>query len=187
MPTPGPSDGCRANPSALAGKPPVAPDSRGAARRRVLCSVAAFVVACAVAATAARADYVEVFEEFQASGRRIVFAVDEHGHLSGLVTLTDLLEEISGEMIERGDLHKVLYRRIEKDRVVIPARMEIRFFNEEFGTELETVRADTAAPDTSAGGSGGPFPNPTPTRPPTPRTSTSGVVGKLDSPSKSST
>jgi CBS domain containing-hemolysin-like protein len=87
----------------------------------------------------------ELLEEFQASGRRLAFAVDEHGHLSGLVTPTDLLEEISGEMIERGDLHKVLYRRVAKNRVVIPARMEIRFFNEEFSAELEASEAETMA------------------------------------------
>jgi putative hemolysin len=86
---------------------------------------------------------IELLEEFQSTGRRLVFAVDEHGHLSGLVTLTDLLEEISGEMIERIDLHKVLYRRVDKNRVIIPARMEIRFFNEEFGTELEAEESET--------------------------------------------
>jgi CBS domain containing-hemolysin-like protein len=82
-------------------------------------------------------------EEFQRSGDRIAFVVDEHGHLVGLVTLTDLLEEISGEIIEVGDLPKVVYRRVSPDRVVVPARMEIRFFNEEFGTELVARDSET--------------------------------------------
>jgi CBS domain containing-hemolysin-like protein len=88
---------------------------------------------------------VDLLEDFRRTGRRIAFVVDEHGHLSGLVTLTDLLEEISGEIIEGGDLHKVLYRRPAKDRVVIPGRMEIRFFNEEFGTSLASSEAETMA------------------------------------------
>jgi CBS domain containing-hemolysin-like protein len=86
---------------------------------------------------------VELLEEFREAGRQLAFVVDEHGHLSGLVTLTDLLEEISGEMIERGDLHKVLYERLGRDAVAIPARMEIRFFNEEFGTEIESEESET--------------------------------------------
>jgi CBS domain containing-hemolysin-like protein len=86
---------------------------------------------------------VELLEEFREAGRQLAFVVDEHGHLSGLVTLTDLLEEISGEMIERGDLHKVLYERLGRDGVAIPARMEIRFFNEEFGTEIESEESET--------------------------------------------
>ena len=88
---------------------------------------------------------VDLLEEFRSTGQRIAFVVDEHGHLSGLVTLTDLLEEISGEIIEGGDLHKVLYRRTAKDRVVIPGRMEIRFVNEEFGTSFASEDAETMA------------------------------------------
>jgi len=67
------------------------------------------------------------------------------GHLGGLVTLTDLLEEISGEMIESGDLHKVLYERVDERTVLVPGRMEIRFFNEEFGTVIESEDSETMA------------------------------------------
>lgn len=88
---------------------------------------------------------VSLLDEFRDSGRRIAFVVDEHGHLSGLVTLTDLLEEISGEMIESGDLHKVLYERTGKNKVSVPGRMEIRFFNEQFGTELVAEDSETIA------------------------------------------
>ncbi len=88
---------------------------------------------------------VDLLEEFRQSGRRLAFIVDEHGHLVGMVTLTDLLEEISGEMIERGDLHKVLYEWTGPNRVQIPGRMEIRFFNEQFGTSLSTEESETMA------------------------------------------
>lgn len=87
----------------------------------------------------------ELLEQFRVSGERLALVVDEHGHLAGLITLTDLLEEISGEIIERADLHKVLYRRTGERCVEIPGRMEIRFFNEEFGTELEAEEAETMA------------------------------------------
>ena len=86
-----------------------------------------------------------LLEEFRQTGERVAFVIDEHGHLTGLVTLTDLLEEISGEMIERGDLHKVLYRRVGRSKIMIPGRMEVRFFNEEFGTNLKTESAETMA------------------------------------------
>jgi putative hemolysin len=88
---------------------------------------------------------ITLLEEFRDRGKRLSFVVDEHGHFSGIVTLTDLLEEISGEIIERGDLHKVLYRRVAKNRVVVPGRMEIRFFNEEFGTALAAEESETMA------------------------------------------
>ena len=87
----------------------------------------------------------ELLEEFRASGARMAFVVDEYGHLSGLVTLTDLLEEISGEMIERADVPKVIYERLPANRVSIPGRMEIRFFNEQFGTGLESEENETMA------------------------------------------
>lgn len=88
---------------------------------------------------------IALLEEFRDRGSRLALVVDEHGHLSGLVTLTDLLEEISGEMIERADLPKVVYERLGSHRVVIPGRMEIRFFNEQFGTELASEEAETMA------------------------------------------
>lgn len=87
----------------------------------------------------------ELLEEFRETGARIAFVVDEHGHSSGLITLTDLLEEVSGEMIERADLPKVAYERIGPHRVVVPGRMEIRFFNEQFGTALESDASATLA------------------------------------------
>ncbi len=87
----------------------------------------------------------ELLEEFRTSGSRLAFVVDEYGHLSGLVTLTDLLEEISGELIERADVPKVLYQRLEGNRVSVPGRMEIRFFNEQFGTALESEENETLA------------------------------------------
>jgi CBS domain containing-hemolysin-like protein len=87
----------------------------------------------------------ELLDEFRESGARLAMVVDEHGHLAGLVTLTDLLEEVSGEMVEHGDLHKVAYRKTGPRHVAIPGRMEIRFFNEEFGTELEAEDAETMA------------------------------------------
>lgn len=87
---------------------------------------------------------IALLDEFRDAGSRLAFVVDEHGHLTGLVTLTDLLEEISGEMIERVDVPKVLYERTA-NRVVIPARMEIRFFNEQFGTQLVSEEAETMA------------------------------------------
>ena len=87
----------------------------------------------------------ELLDEFQESGDRIAAVVDEHGHLAGIVTLTDILEEISGEMIEPGDLHKVQFTRLGPDRVQVPGRMEIRYFNEQFGTELSAEDAETVA------------------------------------------
>lgn len=87
----------------------------------------------------------ELLEEFRTTGSRLAFVVDEYGHLSGLVTLTDLLEEISGELIERADVPKVLYQRLEGNRVSVPGRMEIRFFNEQFGTALESEENETMA------------------------------------------
>jgi CBS domain containing-hemolysin-like protein len=105
-----------------------------------------------VGAHALDADYVPevkpaiaLLEEFRETGRRLAFVVDEHGHLVGLVTLTDLLEEISGEMIEGGDFHKVLYEWTGRNRVRIPGRMEVRFFNEQFGTRLATEDSETMA------------------------------------------
>jgi CBS domain containing-hemolysin-like protein len=86
-----------------------------------------------------------LLESFRETGERIAFVVNEHGDLAGIVTLVDLMEEISGEMVEAADLHKVIYRRTGAKCVEIPGRMEIRYFNSEFGTDLSAEDAETMA------------------------------------------
>jgi putative hemolysin len=46
----------------------------------------------------------EVLKRFQATGQEMAFVVDEHGGIQGLVTLTDLLEAVVGDLPAPGEI-----------------------------------------------------------------------------------
>lgn len=65
----------------------------------------------------------------------IALVVDEYGGISGLITLDDLVEEIVGEIRERGEPppgHEV----IDEDTIQIKGRVELDDLNQRFGLKL---------------------------------------------------
>jgi len=67
----------------------------------------------------------------------IALVVDEYGGLSGLITLDDLIEEIVGEIREKGETTPA-YEVLDENSIKIKGRVELEFINEEFGLDLKS-------------------------------------------------
>ena len=65
-----------------------------------------------------------LLKEFLDRKIHIALVVDEYGGISGLITLDDLIEEIVGEIRERGEVPPV-YAVIDEDTIRLKGRLEI--------------------------------------------------------------
>jgi putative hemolysin len=76
-----------------------------------------------------------LLKEFLKRKIHIALVVDEYGGLSGLITLDDLIEEIVGEIRERGEI-PLEYEIVDPDTIRVRGRMELDDANEQFDLEL---------------------------------------------------
>jgi len=77
-----------------------------------------------------------LLREFQKRGIHIAMVIDEHGALSGLVTLEDLLEEIVGEIVDRKEQLQVTHQLLDSKTIVVAGAMEMEKLNQVFQTQL---------------------------------------------------
>jgi CBS domain containing-hemolysin-like protein len=77
-----------------------------------------------------------LLREFQRMGIHIAMVIDEHGALSGLVTLEDLLEEIVGEIVDRKERLQVTHHLLDARTIVVAGTMEMEELNQIFQTRL---------------------------------------------------
>ncbi len=87
----------------------------------------------------------ELFRELQARRQHMAVVVDEHGGLSGVVTLEDLLEELVGEIEDEYDVVESLVRRIGDDLFVVDGRAEIDTVEDALGLDLPEGDYNTIA------------------------------------------
>jgi putative hemolysin len=79
----------------------------------------------------------QVLEEMRQRRTAIAFVVDEHGGLSGLLTLRDLIEEVLGVLSTDEDQVAEEFVRIEGEgRAVVRGHAPIRELNRALGTDL---------------------------------------------------
>jgi len=86
-----------------------------------------------------------LLREFQRKRIHIAMVIDEHGGLSGLVTLEDLLEEIVGEIVDQNERLQAEYQFLDKKTIVVAGSMELEEFNTVFGTALDHPDYKTVA------------------------------------------
>jgi len=87
----------------------------------------------------------DLFRELQARRQHMAVVVDEHGSLSGIVTLEDLLEELVGEIEDEYDVRETLIRVIDRDLFMVDGRAEIDAVEEVIGVELPEGDYNTIA------------------------------------------
>ena len=68
--------------------------------------------------------------------RSLAVVVDEFGGTSGLVSLEDIMEEITGEIEDEHDNAKHVAKQVGEHEYVLSARLEIENVNEQFGLSL---------------------------------------------------
>ena len=68
--------------------------------------------------------------------RSLAVAVDEFGGTSGLVSLEDIMEEITGEIEDEHDNTKHVAKQVGEHEYMLSARLEIEKVNEMFSLEL---------------------------------------------------
>ena len=76
-----------------------------------------------------------LLKEFLERKIHIALVVDEYGGISGLITLDDLIEEIVGEIRERGETPPE-YTIVDEDTIQLKGRLELDFINDEFDLNL---------------------------------------------------
>jgi putative hemolysin len=83
-----------------------------------------------------------LLREFKRRKTHIAIVVDEYGGVSGLITLEDLLEEIIGEISDKGDTAP-LYQKLDERSFRVNARMELGAFNQLLGSSLKDQHSAT--------------------------------------------
>ncbi len=82
----------------------------------------------------------ELLQEFRIKGIHIAVAVDEYGGTSGLVTISDLVEEIIGKIYEEHRLieeNEKLIEELDDGSYLVNAKTEIEEIEELFGLEID--------------------------------------------------
>jgi magnesium and cobalt exporter, CNNM family len=87
----------------------------------------------------------ELLREMQQQKFHIAMVSDEHGSVSGLVTLEDLLEELVGEITDEYDREEPLAQPVGDDAYLVDGKMPIDEVNELLDVELPDDEWDTIA------------------------------------------
>ena len=82
----------------------------------------------------------KVFRDNRAS---VALVFDEHGGFSGIVTFTDLAEEIFGEMMDEFDQESPEIEKVSDDEIMADATITIDQLNQALGTHVEPNGVDT--------------------------------------------
>ena len=86
-----------------------------------------------------------LFREMQKVGSQLTMIVDEFGGIAGLVTLTQLMEEVVGPVGEEGMEPEMEYETIDENTFHIDGGMQIDEANEELDLGLPTGDYETVA------------------------------------------
>ena len=78
----------------------------------------------------------DLLREFQKEKVHIALVVDEHGGISGLITIEDLLEEIVGDIYDETDKEEILIRKVDKTTAIVRGETEIEAVNDALGLGL---------------------------------------------------
>jgi len=80
----------------------------------------------------------ELFQSLSVNRKSTAMVVDEYGGLVGMVTIEDIIEELFGEIDdEHDDLVEWIEKKINDQKYIFSARLEISYLNEKYKLNLE--------------------------------------------------
>ncbi|EKD69859.1 MAG: hypothetical protein ACD_46C00712G0005 [uncultured bacterium] len=86
-----------------------------------------------------------LLREFRVNRNHIAIVLDEYGHVAGLVTIEDVLEQIVGEIEDEYDIDEEdgHIKKLDDDTYIIKAATLIEEFNDYFHTDINDKEFDT--------------------------------------------
>ncbi len=85
-----------------------------------------------------------LLKEFRINRNHMAIVIDEYGHVAGLVTIEDVLEQIVGDIEDEYDIDEDDYiKKHSDDSYTVKATTPIDDFNEYFNTEFSDDEFDT--------------------------------------------
>ncbi|MFQ5866857.1 MAG: hemolysin family protein [bacterium] len=85
----------------------------------------------------------ELLEEFRKGRMHLAIVVDEYGVTAGLVTIEDLIEEITGEIMDEYDVEEETIVKFSDGEAVVYAKEDLDKINEELCLELPAEEFDS--------------------------------------------
>ncbi len=82
----------------------------------------------------------ELLREFQTARTHLAIVINEHGEVTGVVTLEDCLEELVGEIIDEKDVIPQLIKRVKKDEIIAHGETRGRHVNSFFQSALPETK-----------------------------------------------
>lgn len=86
-----------------------------------------------------------VFKELQNNKDYIAILIDEYGGFSGIVTIEDLIEEITGEIEDESDINENLVEEIDPNTYIVSGLLELDDINIALGINIKSTEYDTFA------------------------------------------
>ncbi len=87
----------------------------------------------------------DLLKEFEGSDTPIAVVVDEYGHVSGVVTVEDILEEIVGEIFDKSQKESDLIKKMDRKSIRADARATIEEVNRALNLDFKKKRFNTIA------------------------------------------
>jgi len=87
----------------------------------------------------------DLLKEFLEERKAMAIVIDEYGGTAGMVTVEDLIEEVTGEIRDEHDREDFSIRKIDDDSFLVSGRAEIDQLSDEFDIELEKGDFETVA------------------------------------------
>ncbi len=85
-----------------------------------------------------------LLQEFRANRNHMAVVIDEYGHISGAITIEDVLEQIVGDIEDEYDVDEEgSIKALDGDNFIIKAGTAIGDFNDYFGTKLDNEEFET--------------------------------------------
>lgn len=84
-----------------------------------------------------------LLREFQEHRTSIAMVVDEYGSVAGLVTVTDLIEEIVGELVDEFDVDGPEIQQVSENELLADAAISIDALNRSLSSSIQSEGFDT--------------------------------------------